>query len=94
VVRAGGRPVGAAFLVGHDDISVSVLAVDADHRRRGVARQLLAAARTTAHDRGAAQVRMTTDCNATALEIYQRLGMTVERTFTHWAVDVPPARRG
>jgi mycothiol synthase len=88
VVRAGGRPVGAAFLINTDEVWVDKLAVDAAHRGQGLARELLAAAQDHAAGLGHSRVRLSTDSNAGALEVYTRLGMTVERSFTHYALDL------
>jgi mycothiol synthase len=88
VIREDGRPVAAAFLIEADGIWVDELAVAAPARGRGHARQLLAAARSRAAAAGYPTVRLSTDSNAGALDMYTRLGMTVERSFTHWAVDL------
>lgn len=88
VVRDGERPVAAAFLIDSDEIWVDKLAVDPAFRRQGLARDLLTAARDRAAREGHAQVRLSTDSRTSALEVYRRLGMTVERSFTHWAVDL------
>ena len=88
VIREDGRPVAAAFLIEADEIWVDKLAVAAHARGQGHARQLLDAARSRAAAAGYGSVRLSTDSNAGALEAYTRLGMTVERSFTHWAVDL------
>jgi mycothiol synthase len=88
VIREDGTPVAAAFLIDVDEIWVDKLAVAASARGRGYARDLLAAARSRAVARGHDRVRLSTDSNAGALEVYTRLGMSVERSYTHWAVDL------
>jgi mycothiol synthase len=88
VIREDTTPVAAAFLIDADEIWVDKLAVAASARGRGYARDLLAAARSRAAGRGYDRVRLSTDSNTSALEVYTRLGMTVERSYTHWAVDL------
>jgi ribosomal protein S18 acetylase RimI-like enzyme len=63
------------------------LAVSARARGRGYARQLLDAARDRAAAAGHTSVRLS-DSNAADLDMYTRLGMTVERSYTHWALDL------
>jgi ribosomal protein S18 acetylase RimI-like enzyme len=88
LVRDQQQVLGAAFLIEDGEVWVDKLAVAADHRRQGVARDLLTAARDLAARRGFPQVRLSTDSNTGALEVYQRLGMSLQRSFTHWAVDL------
>src|SRR5690606_1187249 len=88
VIREDGTVVAAAFIIDVDEIWVDKLAVAASSRGRGHARELLAAARSRAASRGHARVRLSTDSNTSALEVYTRLGMDVERSYTHWAVDL------
>lgn len=88
VIREASRPVAAAFLIDADEIWVDKLAVAAGARGRGYARMLLDTARARAAGQGYPLVRLSTDSNAGALAVYQRLGMRVERSFTHWAVDL------
>lgn len=88
VVRDAGRPVAAAFLLDSGGIRVDKLAVDPGFRRRGLARDLLTAARDRAARQGHPRVRLSTDSRGAALEFYRRLGTSVERSFTHWAVDL------
>jgi ribosomal protein S18 acetylase RimI-like enzyme len=88
VIRVEDQPVAAAFLIDSGEVWVDKLAVAPDFRGRGFARDLLDAARSRATRRGYSHVRLSTDSNAGALELYTRLGMSVERSFTHWAVDL------
>jgi ribosomal protein S18 acetylase RimI-like enzyme len=88
VIRVGDRPVAAEFLIDSGEMWVDKLAVAPAFRGRGFARDLLNAAGSRATRRGYSYVRLSTDSNAGALEVYTRLGMTVERSFTHWAVDL------
>lgn len=88
VIREDGQPVAGAFLIDADEIWVDKLAVIPSARGRGHARDLLAAAGQRAVRAGHDRVRLSTDSNTGALEVYTRLGMTVERSYTHWAVDL------
>lgn len=66
---------------------IQQLAVDRAHRGRGIAQALLSAAFSTARDRGARRCELSTDSRTGALALYQRLGMRVRWSFTHWAVE-------
>ena len=88
VIRVGDRPAAAAFLIDSGEVWVDKLAVAPEFRGHGFARDLLDAARSRATGRGYSHVRLSTDSNAGALEVYTRLSMSVERSFTHWAVDL------
>lgn len=83
MIKADGRPVAAALLIDADEIWVDKLAVAAGYRGRGFAQDLLAAARSRAFESGCPRVRLSTDSNAGT-----DLGMTVERSFTQWALDL------
>jgi len=76
VIREAGVPVAASFFIGD---WVDNIAVAATHRRRGLGRDLLA---------GRGRVELNTDSNTGARGFYERLGFTVDRSFTHWAVDL------
>jgi GNAT superfamily N-acetyltransferase len=80
--------VAAAFLIDGDEIWVDKLAVVGSARGRGYARDLVGAARSRAARAGHSRVRLSTDSNTSALEVYTALGMSVERSYTHWAVDL------
>ena len=88
VIHVDDQPVAAAFLIDSGEVWVDKLAVAPEFRRRGFARDLLDAAKGRAARSNYSHVRLSTDSNAGALEVYTRLGMTVERSFTHWAVDL------
>lgn len=88
VVHRDGEIAGAAFLIDADGIWVEKLVVAAGFRGQGVARELLAAAQARAAGAGYDRVRLSTDSNTSALAMYEHLGMTVERSFTHWAIDL------
>lgn len=88
-VDAAGRPVGAAFLlVDGDELWVDKLATDPDWQGRGIGRALLARASELAHSRGLARTMLSTDSTTGALPFYERLGMCVQRSFTHWAIPL------
>lgn len=76
VIRDAGRPVAAAFFLGN---WVDNIAVAGSHRGRGLGRALLA---------GRGRLELNTDSNTGALGFYERLGFDVDRSFTHWAVDL------
>jgi GNAT superfamily N-acetyltransferase len=95
-VDSDGTIVGAAFLIDDGtELWVDKLATHPQHRGRGIGRALLAHAFGIAHDRGRASTALSTDSNTGALPFYERLGMSVTRSFTHWAIpldghDRPP----
>jgi GNAT superfamily N-acetyltransferase len=64
---------------------VEQLAVRATHRRRGIARALLAAVFDEFRDRGETRLGLSTDSRTGALDLYLRLGMVIESSFTHWS---------
>jgi ribosomal protein S18 acetylase RimI-like enzyme len=89
-----GRIVGAAFLIDDGtELWVDKLATHPQHRGRGIGRALLAHAFGIAHDRGRASTALSTDSNTGALPFYERLGMSVTRSFTHWAVALAGSDR-
>jgi ribosomal protein S18 acetylase RimI-like enzyme len=58
-------------------------------RRRGVARELLSAARVLAQDHGAAMVQLETACaNAAAQALYLGEGYVQEQGFEHYVLEV------
>lgn len=88
VAVAGGRVMGGAFLIEADEIWVDKLAVDTDHRHRGIARALLQTAFARSFDLGHVQTSLSTDSRTGALTLYERIGMRVQASFTHYAVDL------
>jgi ribosomal protein S18 acetylase RimI-like enzyme len=88
VATEGDRIVGGAFLLDADEIWVDKLAVHRDHRHRGIARALLQTAFQRSFDRGYDHTSLSTDSNTGALTLYERIGMTVHRSFTHYALDL------
>lgn len=88
-VDAGGRVVGAAFVVLSGGTGyVDKVAVRADHRGRGVARALLADAFAQTRGRGAARCELATDTRTGALGLYERVGMEVTQTWVNRALDL------
>jgi ribosomal protein S18 acetylase RimI-like enzyme len=82
---AGDELVGAVLsldLPDTEDGYVEQVAVRKDHRGRGVAKALLAAAARAMHARGRASLTLWTHSGTGALAMYERLGMTVRRSTT------------
>jgi GNAT superfamily N-acetyltransferase len=90
VARRDTHPVGGAFLTGEDTTRIAALATSPDHP--DATRELIEAARDAAHRRGHDQVVVSADSTTASLESLESLGLSVERSLTHWAVDIPPRR--
>lgn len=89
VATAGGRLVGVCVVFdGAEEAWVSELAVHRDHRRRGVAQQLLAQTYAAARARGLSSGGLSTDTRTGALDLYLRLGMRVLHTVHNWSRDL------
>ena len=85
VEGADGQRVGVCHVLLSDGTGwVNQLAVDRDHRGRGIAQALLAEAYTAARERGARRSELSTDSRTGALDLYEGLGMRVRWSFTHW----------
>ena len=83
------RVVGACHLVVSRDTGwINQVAVDRAHRGKGLAQALLAEAFGAARERGAPRGELSTDSRTGALSLYERLGMQVKSSFTHWATAV------
>ena len=80
--------VGGAFLIESGEIWVDKLAVRRDHRHRGVARALLQTAFQRSFDRGYTASSLSTDSDTGALTLYDKLGMRVSQSHTHYALDL------
>lgn len=66
-------------------IIVANVAVDPDHRRRGIARRLMEAALEATRAGGAARVILQVEAdNAPAVKLYEGLGFHIQRTWHHW----------
>ena len=88
VAVADGRVIGGAFLIDSDEIWVEKLAVAKDHRHRGVARALLQTAFRRSFDIGYDHTSLSTDSRTGALTLYERIGMHVQTSFTHYGIDL------
>ncbi len=85
----GGRIVAAAFvLTDGEEAWVDKLATSVDVRGRGIGQLLMEQVFAEAHARGIPHVTLSTDSTSGALPFYERLGMRVVRSFTHWTIDV------
>jgi mycothiol synthase len=84
----GDRVVGGAFLIDADEIWIDKLAVASTHRHRGIARALLRTAFRRSFDCGYDRTALSTDSRTGALTLYERVGMHVTRSFTHWTIDL------
>ena len=93
VALAKGQVVAACLVLdpepGQDqEIWVAQLAVDREHRGRGLARLLLAEVITAARGRGVPGAALSTDTRTGALALYQRLGFEVRHTLQYWQRDL------
>ena len=88
-VTGQGRVVGAAFLIDDgQELWVDKLATHPQFRGLGIGSALLRRAFVQAHARGRRSTCLSTDSNTGALPFYERLGMQVTRSFTHWAIPL------
>jgi mycothiol synthase len=88
VAVAENRIVGGAFLIDADEIWVDKLAVDQAFRHRGIARALLQTAFVRSFEREYGWTSLSTDSTTDALALYERIGMTVRRSFTRYGLDL------
>lgn len=88
LAEADGKIVGGAYLLDADEIWVDKLATHRDYRHHGIARALLHVAFQRSYDRGYRRTSLSTDSKTGALTLYERVGMTVHESFTHWAIDL------
>jgi mycothiol synthase len=85
----GDRIVGGAFLLDPgDEIWIDKFAVHRDFRHRGIARGMLNVAFGRSFDRGYDHTGVSTDSRTGALTLYERVGMRVVESFTHWGIDL------
>ncbi|MFE9572677.1 GNAT family N-acetyltransferase [Streptomyces sp. NPDC006692] len=85
VAIAGGQMVGAVLSLGvpgNDEGYVERVAVRRDHRNRGIARMLLHTAFRTFYRQGKQTCTLWTHSDTGALSLYERIGMTVQRSST------------
>lgn len=84
-----GRVAGAAFLIDDgEELWVDKLGTDPAHRDRGVGRALLTSAMARGHALGRSGTALSTESTTGALGFYERLGMVVDESFTHWAIPL------
>jgi mycothiol synthase len=84
-LTAEGAIAGAVYGIHYPDGGwAQQLAVELQHRRRGIGRALLAALFSEFRKRGETRLGLGTDSRTGALDLYIRLGMEVERSFRHW----------
>jgi GNAT superfamily N-acetyltransferase len=88
IAEQSGLVVGAALLLEDGEIWVDKLAVRRDERNRGIARALLAAAFLRSFELGYATTGISTDSRTGAVTLYEKLGMTVRESYTHYALDL------
>lgn len=79
LARNAGRPAGAAFVAVHRDIGmIHAVEVMLNHRRQGVAINIMRASAHWAQDQGARYFStLVTDANAAANALYMNLGLSV-----------------
>jgi mycothiol synthase len=88
-VDADARIVGAAFLIDDgQELWVDKLATHPGFRGRGIGSALMRRTFVLAHSRGRLATCVSTDSYTGALPFYERLGMQVTRSFTHWAIPL------
>lgn len=83
--------VGAVFGIDYSDEGwVDQVAVAPSHRNKGIASALLVALSDEFRARGQTAFGLNTDSRTGALDLYLRLGMKVERSFTRWSRALEP----
>ncbi len=88
-VSADARIVGAAFMIDDgEELWVDKLATHPEFRGLGIGSALMRRTFVLAHSRGRRATCVSTDSNTGALPFYERLGMRVTRSFTHWAIPL------
>jgi ribosomal protein S18 acetylase RimI-like enzyme len=89
VATYAGEVIGAATVFDSaGEAWVAQLAVAPEHRRRGVAQQLLAETYAAARERGVPNAGLSTDTRTGALDLYLRLRMRVKFTLNNWELDL------
>jgi mycothiol synthase len=63
---------------------IQQLATEANHRHRGIATALLGTAFAGFRERGRTRAGVSTDSRTGALDLYERIGMRVERSYTRY----------
>jgi mycothiol synthase len=90
VAEHDGRIVGAAIGQDHGDVVgwIQQLAVAREHRGRGLGSALLETSYSWFRDRGKTEGGVATNSLTGALDVYERLGMRVRFSHTHWSKDL------
>ena len=91
VALDGDRVVGASIAYDYGAGTegwVQQVATAASHRRMGIGRALIESSFAGFHAAGRRQVGLSTDSRTGALDLYERIGMKVKRSFTAWAKDL------
>jgi len=92
VATYDGKVVGAAVGLSYPDEGwVHQLAVQRDHRRKGLAKALLKTAFDQMRMLGFPEVGLSTDSRTGALDLYLDLGMEVRQSYTHYSKLLRPA---
>lgn len=92
VVIYEGKVVGAAVGLSYPDEGwVHQLAVQRDHRRKGLAKALLKTTFDQMRTLGFPEVGLSTDSRTGALDLYLDLGMEVRESYTHYSKLLRPA---
>ena len=87
-----GNVVGAAVGLSYPDEGwVHQLAVQRDHRRKGLAKALLKTTFDQMRTLGFPEVGLSTDSRTGALDLYLGLGMEVRQSYTHYSKLLRPA---
>lgn len=88
MVGPSGMIVGASLIMTNGELGyIAKLAVQRDHRGRGLARALLVDSFAAAREHGASRSELSTDSRTGALGLYEKVGMQVTSTWRHWAID-------
>jgi GNAT superfamily N-acetyltransferase len=84
----GDELVGAALAFDYAETGegwVQQLATKATHRHRGIARALLSVVFREFYERGKTKSGLSTESRTGALSVYERVGMSVRRSYTRYS---------
>jgi mycothiol synthase len=85
----GERVVGGAFLIEADGgIWIDKFATHRDYRHRGIARAMLQTAFRRSWALGSPFTELNTDSRTGALSFYERIGMYIRSSYTHWTLQL------
>jgi len=89
IAESAGRVIGAAMVLRYGQEGwVEQIAVDAEHRGRGVGTAMLAWVFGRLRRDGVPTCGLSTNSDTGALGLYERVGMRVRRSFTSWGKDL------